>query len=139
MGLDAAVFKSASVMEREFPGYRFRREPVTGECEVIHPEAVDLGLATVTAGMLRIGNISRVAALRETITGHLGAGSALQRLVLYSGSHGGDVIEEPNFGALERELTLIQSSSDAYAREFAHGLSELIRMARREKNPIVLV
>ena len=38
MGLGAAVFKSISTMEREFSGYRFQREPITGECEVIHPE-----------------------------------------------------------------------------------------------------
>ncbi|MDX8527425.1 hypothetical protein RFM68_23265 [Mesorhizobium sp. MSK_1335] len=62
-----------------------------------------------------------------------------ERLVLYSGSHSGDVIEEPSFGELERELKLIESSPDAYVLEFADGLSELIRMARREKNPIVFV
>jgi|GEM_PF-2857073 len=39
MGLDIAVFKSVSTMEKEFPGYRFQREPVTGECEVIDPKA----------------------------------------------------------------------------------------------------
>jgi hypothetical protein len=139
MGLNAAVFKSASTMEREFPGYRFRREPVKGECEVIHPEGVDLALDVVTVRDWRVGNIAHVAALREAIAGHLGEGSALERIVLFSGSHAGDVIEEPSFGELERELRLIESSTDAYVREFADGLSELIRMARREKNPIVFV
>jgi hypothetical protein len=38
MGLDLAVFKSVQTMEREFPGYRFQREPTTGECWVIDPE-----------------------------------------------------------------------------------------------------
>ena len=48
-------------------------------------------------------------------------------------------IEEPSFGELERELKLIESSSDPYVQEFADGLSELIAMARREKNPVVFV
>ena len=62
---------------------------------------------------------------------------ALERLVLYSGSHCGDVIEEPNFGELERELKIIVSSPDPDVRDFAIELAELIRVARREKNPIV--
>lgn len=139
MGLDAAVFKSVSAMEREFPGYRFQREPISGECEVIHPENVDLALDALRARAWRIGNISHVGDLRESIAGHIGKGSALERLVLYSGSHMGDTIEEPSFGELEKELRLIESNPDAWVREFADGLSELIDIARREKNPIVFV
>ncbi|MER8867486.1 hypothetical protein NKI19_27990 [Mesorhizobium sp. M0751] len=126
-------------MEPEFPGYRFQREPTTGECEVIHPEGVDLTLDAVTVSNWRVGNIAHVGRLREAIAGLLGEGSALERIVLYSGSHAGDVIDEPSFGELERELRLLESSTDAWVREFADGLSELIRMARREKNPIVFV
>jgi hypothetical protein len=139
MGLDAAVFKSVSAMEREFPGYRFQRELITGECEVIHPENVDLALEALRARAWRIGNISHVGYLREWITGHVGKGSALERLVLYSGSHMGDTIEEPSFVELEHDLKLIESSTDAWVREFADGLAELIGIARREKNPIVFV
>ncbi|RAZ87012.1 hypothetical protein DPM33_27130 [Mesorhizobium hawassense] len=139
MGLDAAVFKSVSAMEREFPDYRFQREPMTGECEVIHPEGVELRLDEVVAYSRRFGNISHIGALSITIGEYLGEASALERLVLYSGSHGGDVIEEPSFGELERELKLIETSSDEYVREFANGLQELIDMARREKNPIVFL
>jgi hypothetical protein len=40
---------------------------------------------------------------------------------------------------LEHELKLIESSLDEWVREFADGLSQLIAMARREKNPIVFV
>jgi hypothetical protein len=36
-------------------------------------------------------------------------------------------------------LELIKSSADAWVREFADGLAELIGMARGEKNPIVFV
>ncbi|ESW62712.1 hypothetical protein X772_36800 [Mesorhizobium sp. LSJC280B00] len=60
-------------------------------------------------------------------------------LSFFSACSVGDVIEEPSFVELERELRLIESSTDAWVREFADGLSELIRMARREKNPIVFV
>jgi hypothetical protein len=139
MGLDAAVFKSVSTMEREFPGYRFQREPMTGECEVIHPEGVNLELDTVMAYSKWLGNVSHIGELSRTIEGYLGSASALERLVLYSGGHMGDVIEEPSFAELERELKLIESSPDEWVREFADGLSELIGMARREKNPIVFV
>ena len=51
----------------------------------------------------------------------------------------GDAIEEPSFGELERELKLIESCTDAWVRESADGLAELIGMARREKSPIVFV
>jgi hypothetical protein len=139
MGLDVAVFKSLSALEREFPGYRFEREPKTGECRVVHPDGVHLDWKTVTARDWRVGNILHVGALRVTIAGHLGEESALERFVLFSGSHTGYVIEEPSFGELERELKFIESSSDPYVQEFADGLSELIGMARREKNPVVFV
>jgi len=139
VGLDVAVFKSLSALELEFPGYRFEREPRTGECWVVHPDSVHLDWKTVTARDWRVGNILHVGALRETIAGHLGEESALARIVLFSGSHSGDVIGEPSFGELERELKLIESSSDPYVQEFANGLSELIAMARREKNPVVFV
>ena len=139
MGLDVAVFKSASTMEREFPGYRFQREPTTGECEVIYPEGVNLTWDAVTVCDWRVGNIAHVAALGEAIAGLLGEGSALERIVLFSACSVGDVIGEPSFVELERELRLLESSTDAWVREFADGLSELIRMARREKNPIVFV
>ena len=137
MGLDIAVFKNVSTMEREFPGYRFQREPMTGECEVIHPEGVNLTLDAVKACHFRVGNIAQVGYLRERIADNIGEGSALERLVLYSGSHCGDVIKEPSFGELERELKIIVSSPDPDVRDFAVELAELIRVARREKNPIV--
>ncbi|TPM34158.1 hypothetical protein [Mesorhizobium sp. B2-3-4] len=139
MGLDVAVFKSVSTMEREFPFHRFQRDPVTGECEAIHPGGVNLGWDDVTACQWRVGNILHVAALRETIAGSLGEGSALEQLVLFSGSHAGDVINDPSFDEIARELRLIRSSTDAWVREFIDGLSELMRIARREKNPIVFV
>ncbi|WP_192244627.1 hypothetical protein [Mesorhizobium silamurunense] len=139
MGLDVAVFKGVSAMEREFPGYRFQREPITGECWVIHPEGVNLDWDGVTARSWRVGNILHVAALRDTIASHRGEGLSLERIVLFSNSGVGDVIEESSFGELERELKFIESSSDAWVGEFADGLTEMIRMARREKNPIVFV
>jgi hypothetical protein len=74
MGLDAAVFKSVSAMEQEFPGYRFQREPISGECEVIYPENVDLALDALRARAWRIGNISHVGDLRGSIAGLLGEG-----------------------------------------------------------------
>src|SRR3569832_1448763 len=89
VGLDVAVFKSLSALEREFPGYRFEREPRTGECWVVHPDGVHLDWKTVTARDWRVGNILHVGALRETIAGHLGEESALERFVLSSGSHRG--------------------------------------------------
>ncbi|NUS18381.1 MAG: hypothetical protein HOQ25_01085 [Mesorhizobium sp.] len=139
MGLDIAVFKSLSAMEREFPGYRFGREPMTGECWVISPEGVNLDWDAVTVRSWRVGNIMHVAALRDAIADRLGEGSHLERIVLYSGSHTGDAIEEPSFVELEAELKLIESDPDPWVREFADGLAELIGMARREKNPIVFV
>ncbi|RWK01173.1 MAG: hypothetical protein EOR43_23975 [Mesorhizobium sp.] len=93
----------------------------------------------VIARSWRVENISHIAALLERIAGHLGEGSALERIVRFSASHVGDVTEEPGFGELERELMLIESNPDAWVRECAHGLSELIGMARHEQNPIVFV
>jgi|GEM_PF-3245201 len=102
-------------------------------------EGVNLTWDVVTARDWRVGNISHVYYLRDWIASQLGEGSALERLVLFSGSHAGDVIEEPSFAELERELKLIETSPDEWVREFADGLAELIGMARGEKNPIVFV
>ncbi|WP_027059922.1 hypothetical protein [Mesorhizobium loti] len=66
---------------------------------------------------------------RSTIAGYVGKSSALERLVLYSGSHGGEVIEDASFGELEEELALIDANPDEYVREFAGHLRILIGMA----------
>ncbi|MER8399844.1 hypothetical protein [Mesorhizobium sp. M1348] len=139
MGLSAVVYKSASALEKEFPGYHFRCEPTSGECEVIYPDGARIPQDTVTACERRFGNISHIGVLRETIFGYLGKGSALERLVLYSGSHAGDVIKGASFDDLEGELRLIESSPEAVVREFADELLALISMARLEQNPIVFV
>lgn len=139
MGLDAVVYKSVSALEKEFSGYRFQRDPMSGECEVIHPAGAEIPWDAVKACERRFGNISHIGALRETIIGHLGKGSALERLVLHSGSHAGDVIMDMSFYELEREARLVESSLDAYVREFANQLLLLISAARKEENPIVFV
>ena len=109
------------------------------ECEVIHPSGAEIPWDAVKACERRFGNISHIGALRETIIERLGKGSALERLVLYSGSHAGDVIMDMSFYELEREARLVESSLDAYVREFANQLLLLISAARKEQNPIVFV
>lgn len=98
---------------------------------------MNLDWETVTARDWRVGNIAHVAALGDLIAGLLGEASALERVVLFSSCGVGDAVEESSFAELERELKLIESSTDPWVREFADGLVELIGMARREKNPIV--
>ena len=44
-----------------------------------------------------------------------------------------------SFYELEREARLVESSLDAYVREFANQLLLLISAARKEQNPIVFV
>lgn len=139
MGLSAVVYKNASALEKEFPGYRFQREPISGECEPIHPADRGIPWDAVKACERRFGSISHIGALRETIAGYLGRDSALERLVLYSGSHAGDVIMDMSFDELEGEARLVEASPDAYVRKFADELLMLIRAARQEQNPIVFV
>ena len=139
MSLTAIVYKSMLALEKEFPGYRFEREPMSGECEVVYPDGARLPWEAVKASEQWLGNIALIGHLRSTIAGYVGKLSALERLVLYSGSHGGDVIEDASFGELEEELALIDASPDEYIREFAAHLRILISMARQERNPIVFV
>ncbi|MEI9429701.1 hypothetical protein [Mesorhizobium sp. Cs1299R1N3] len=86
-----------------------------------------------------LGNISHIGALRGRIARHLGKASALERLVLYSGSHAGDVIEETGFGEVEEELGLLETSPDEYLGRFASVMRAVIGAARQERNPIVFV
>jgi len=139
MSLSAVVFKSMLALEREFPGYRFEREPTSGECEAVYPDGARIPWDVIKACEQWLGNISHIGVLRGRIARHLGKASALERLVLYSGNHCGDVIEDMSFGELEEELALIEASPDEYLRGFASALRALIGAARQERNPIVFV
>lgn len=135
MGLDAVVYKRLSVLESEFPGHRFQRDPETGECEAIHSQGPRIPWDAGMACNCRLGNVSHIGELHNLLAERLGPGSALERLVLYSGSHSGDVIDQSSFEALEAELRLVESDLDF--REFAEAMLMLIRTARQEQNPIV--
>ncbi|WP_137933623.1 hypothetical protein [Mesorhizobium comanense] len=139
MSLTAIVFKSSLALEKGFPRYRFEREPISGECAVVYPDGAKLPWEAVIASEQWLGNIAGIDHLRSTIAGYLGKSSALQRLVLYSGSHCGDVIEDVSFSELEKELAFIDASPDEYVKEFAGHMRSLIGMARQEGNPIVFV
>ncbi len=66
MGLSAVVYKSASALEKALPRYRFQREPISGECEIIHPVGAEVPWDAVKACDHRFGNIPHIGALRET-------------------------------------------------------------------------
>ncbi|BCG87124.1 MULTISPECIES: hypothetical protein [unclassified Mesorhizobium] len=139
MSLKAIVFKGMLALEQEFPGYRFEREPISGECEVVYPDGARIPWEAVKVCEQWFGNVSHIGTLRGRIARYVGKASALKRLVLYSGSHAGDVIEEARFGELEGELALLEASSDEYVGGFAVALRTLIGAARQERNPIVFV
>ncbi|MCH4554679.1 hypothetical protein AB4Z43_15925 [Mesorhizobium sp. 2RAF45] len=139
MSLSAVVYKAMLALEQEFPGYRFEREPISGECEVVYPDGARVSWDAAKACERLLGNISHIGVLRGRIARHLGKASALERLVLYSGSHAGDVIEETGFGEIEEELDLLEISPDEHLRGFVGALRALIGAARQERNPIVFV
>lgn len=143
MGLDAVVYKNARSLGLDLTGQNFHVDEVTGE---IYPEDDLEGLrhpqSTFQALHKRLGNIAKVAHLRNEIASALGNTTGLlQTRILYNGEHCGDVIGLELLDEMSTEIALLKDKTDGlrspYLTTFLDDVTDLIRTARAENNPIV--
>lgn len=142
MGLDAVVYKNRIALDLGIHAPDACFVPETGETYFDNPSHYkNYPQDYFEAVSFRIGNISTVAALREEVINKLGRNSSIEAMVLYSGSHSGDIVQPHKFPELEREidaLSHIESKSLDLA-DFLNQLSLLINAGRSNDNPIVFV
>ena len=135
MGLDAGVWRNKESIEREFGVGAFMFEP-DGSPVATTPEFDRIDSDLLDAAHEYIGNIGLVGHLRDAVGQLLPQTSAIQRFVLYSGSHCGDHLNAEQIEAVARELAAIENSPDLHVQHFVGQMRRLIAVARTENNPI---
>lgn len=89
----------------------------------------------------RLGNVSSIATLREEVARILPPESLIMSLVLYDGSHCGDLIGVEKMAELKGEIAISRRSSllSPRVRDFLEDLDQLVKAAEEQQNPIVFV
>jgi hypothetical protein len=140
MGLDALVFKSKASLENQFKGIAFDVDEHTGEASAFDDTDASIKFEDYVAKSVRFGNAAQISYLSHQVAEVLGSfNTFIERSVLYSGSHSGDVIEVDRLPELIEEVNKIRNSSSADVKRFAESLSSLVIVAQQNGNPIVFV
>jgi hypothetical protein len=133
MGLDAVVYPgSTGIVQLDESGQRYTDS-----------DAAELRSHEVPAIHKRLGNASMIASIADEVLRYIGKDSVLLSKVLYSGSHSGDTIALGDLDRLDSDIHRIREKSTANLssdlESFLEDMSELIRRARVEQNPIVFI
>jgi hypothetical protein len=145
MGLDGRVYFARESLPADIESKRVKLNPTTGEYVFENPESAsqfpsDFSVATKR----RLGNVSAIAGLRGELQSILGStDSLLYQRCLCSGTHRGDVIEYELLDQLEAEIARTLSTIGGQRRQLLRGflraMADLVRVGKRERNPIVFV
>jgi hypothetical protein len=140
MGLNAVVYKNLVSLPGQVQDEVSLVDEVTGELDFLMPELSKLYPEDyLCAVSIRLGNISRIAWLREKIRAKWGDGcKTVQGTILYSGCHSGGTIEGDQLAELKREIEQIEMKDIAEDLiSFFESVRQLISASEIEKNPIV--
>lgn len=145
MGLNAVVYKHRDHLPFDPERVGAKHDPRTGEYYFQDDaRAKEFGEDAVVALEKRLGNMEAIESLSETIESALGRpDSLLQRRVLFSGTHSGDVIPHAEFDQLRAEILQVRRSA-AFRQmpvlaDFIQSMDDLLATASRESNPVVFV
>jgi hypothetical protein len=141
MGLDAVVYRNREHLQLGNDGAHAKVIRDTGE---VYFEDAKLGRKydhVRKSVAHRLGNIALIGSLREEVSQLIGPESFLERKVLYSGTHSGDVIPLEELDQLSPELNHIRETgrSSPRLKELVNALEQLVQAANYERNPIVFV
>jgi hypothetical protein len=143
MGLNAVVYLSRLSLPRDVEALGAKKDSLTGEYYFEETAAAhQLPPRFSDAVHKRLGNISAIAELREDVREIFGTtATLLHTKCLYSRTHSGDVIEIELLDQIELEIAEARKSGvdRPLLRQFLDAMTELVRIARRENNPIVFV
>jgi hypothetical protein len=132
MGLDAVVYLRPTTVVHLEGGQPH------ADCET-----AELPLEEVPAIHKRLGNASMIGSIADEVLPFIGIDSLLLSKVLYSGSHSGDSIGVQDLDRLDSEINRtrekISGSLSSALETFLEDMSDLVRKAREQKNPIVFI
>ena len=141
MGLDAYVYRNRERLAFDPSVPNVSIDDTTGLISFDDPELYRQFHGHVIAGHCRIGNIAHIDQLRAEIDEIPGCLlPIILEQVLGNGSHCGDFIDLSLLEALQREVdflfTLTERNRSSSIQEFLSQMSDLIRAAKSENNPI---
>jgi len=140
MSLTAVVFKGRSSVERQTGLRDFDVDTYTGEIIPSASSILEFKFEDAISKRVHFGNISGVSHIKKIVRSVLkNRTSFVERLILYSGSHAGDKIENDLFNEILKEVNILENSSVSEAKKFAADIRCLVEAAIREGNPIVFV
>ena len=144
MGLNAVVYKNRSHLAFDPDSVGAKVDPRTGEFYLKDNGVHEFGQDAAVALGKRLGNMDAIALLSDAIGQALGTPeSLLQKKILFSGTHSGDVIDLAEFDRLRGEIARVRRST-IFSQvpglvEFIQSIDDLVRVASSEENPIVFV
>jgi hypothetical protein len=141
MGLDASVYKNKQHLPPDPEIQGVQRDALTGELYYTDETERKYSRDFFNATSKRLGNLTSIPRLREEIERFMGTiPTILRSRVLYSATHAGDAIDVSDLDQLEAELQMISLETGERAssslKTFLEDMTELIRSARHEQNPI---
>jgi hypothetical protein len=144
MSLSALVYRNRGTLDIDVDSLGATRDDRTGEYYFPTPQHDGkFPREAFIASEFWIGNITGVAGLREELRTITNQDSLFEKMVLYSGTHSGDVIELAILPTLEHEVRSLLGRRETQISEnlvsVLHGILGLIETAKRESNPIVFV
>ena len=144
MSLSALVYRNRGTLDIDVDSLGATRDDRTGEYYFPTPQYDGkFPREAFIASEFWIGNITGLAELREELRTITNQDSLFEKMVLYSGTHSGDVIELAQMPTLEHELRSLLARRKTQISEnlvsVLHGILGLIETAKRENNPIVFV
>jgi hypothetical protein len=144
MGLDAVVYVNQKNLPMSLDRENLEVDPLTGEVYFSDDEIASRHPTEIfTAIHRRLGNVNLLAEVLASVSHVVKSDSILRGKVLKSFSHSGDIIPYDDLDALANEIRLIKDqnreSGSSALEEFFEDLSQLVRTAKQEQNPIVFV
>lgn len=143
MGTDGKVCFDEESLPVDIESKGAKRDYTTGEYFFESPESRSKCPSEFSvASKRRLGNLSAIAGLRVELKAILGnTESLLYQRCLADRTHSGDVVEYELLGQLEAEiartLSKIGGQRRPILRGFLRAMSDLVRVAKRKRNPIV--
>lgn len=136
MGLDAVVFRSARNLSTPLDSSEYEVDGRTGELTPKSERAASILKREEIALHVRLGNVAEVSFLAELVSDEV-HDSVLQSLILYSGTHSGDVIPPALHEVLRSEIEILKTRQIPSLATLLASLEALLETADRESNPIV--
>ena len=141
MGLDAVVYRNRKHLQLGPDEETAQLIPDTGQVYFDNDETSRRHYDQLKAADIRLGNISKIAELRDEMIQLAGTTNMLYQKVLYSGSHSGDFVPLDELRLMLDEIRSVRRTGkpSKELRRFLDQMEELIRTATNESNPIVFV